>query len=613
MKWIARLSGILAFLALAGAAQAQNTIPYVSGTSGLTSGHLVTSGSTVGQLTDGGVAGTAAAINTGTSGGTLCLLNANCVFSGSLAETGTSLPTQAGGTLGVAGTASKPTLAASAEGDVFLTSAGGINLIGEGSTYDFSLFNSGGSLACSIATTTTTLNCVGLSLNGSALTSAATTTVGTSGGDLCLLNTACTFSGNTTVSSASFGLSGNISTTAWTTSGVRYKNAAATLTDTSSSGTVAAAYTDLWGASTVAASSTTTYTNYYGDYFKAPVASTNVTFTNSYAIGGDSANFTTISLNGTAMTNTPAFSSIAAGTNTAALVVGASGSLTISSTGTFAASNTALPTQGGGTLGISGTSSKPTLGAAAEGDAFLTSTGGLNLIGEGSTNDFTLFNSGGTAACVIATTTTTLNCTGLQAGGAAVATLSGTSQQFSGGFLITAYSIGVVSSGTTTVNCGSGPLQWFVDGGASTLAAPTSDSNCLVHMINGGGFGTITISGFREGSNTGDAVPTADRSSAAATFTASNASITWTQTAIANDPVYFTGTTAPTGITFNTVYYVSATGLSGTALEVSATPGGTVITPTSTGSTVTGHLASSCTFAITRIDGLSHYLVTADQ
>ena len=64
--------------------------------------------------------------------------------------------------------------------------------------------------------------------------------------------------------------------------------AAATYTDTSSSGTVACGYTDLFGVSTIAASATTTFTNYFGSYFREPVASTNVTFTNKFAMGADS-------------------------------------------------------------------------------------------------------------------------------------------------------------------------------------------------------------------------------------------------------------------------------------------------------------------------------------
>jgi hypothetical protein len=87
------------------------------------------------------------------------------------------------------------------------------------------------------------------------------------------------------VVSAPFGLSGNISSTAWTTSGIRYQNVAATLTDTSSSGTVAAAYTDLFGGNTIAASSSTTFTNYYTMFVTQPTAGTNVTLTNRWAFG----------------------------------------------------------------------------------------------------------------------------------------------------------------------------------------------------------------------------------------------------------------------------------------------------------------------------------------
>lgn len=90
------------------------------------------------------------------------------------------------------------------------------------------------------------------------------------------------------INSASFGLSGNISAPAWTTSGIRYANVAATLTDTTSSGTVATAYTDLFGGNTIVASSATTYTKYATLHITAPTASTNVTFTNSFALDADS-------------------------------------------------------------------------------------------------------------------------------------------------------------------------------------------------------------------------------------------------------------------------------------------------------------------------------------
>lgn len=110
-----------------------------------------------------------------------------------------------------------------------------------------------------------------------------------------------TFSGTVTMpdasTHASTGLAGlvslgfsssSISAAAWTTNGVGFAQPARSYTDSSSSGTVPAAYTNLFGASTILASSATTYTNYYTVFIKAPVASTNVTMTNKAALGVDS-------------------------------------------------------------------------------------------------------------------------------------------------------------------------------------------------------------------------------------------------------------------------------------------------------------------------------------
>ena len=104
---------------------------------------------------------------------------------------------------------------------------------------------------------------------------------------LCTTGTT-TLNGKTTVAGASFVLSGNISAPAWTTAGIRYANVVGTLTDTTSSGTVANAYTDVFGGSTIAASSATTFTNYYSAYIKVPVAGINVTLTKAWALGVDS-------------------------------------------------------------------------------------------------------------------------------------------------------------------------------------------------------------------------------------------------------------------------------------------------------------------------------------
>jgi hypothetical protein len=134
--------------------------------------------------------------------------------------------------------------------------------------------------------------------SGNVVMSASPTLSGTVGGGITLSgnNTysgTSNFTGATTVTSTSFGLAGNISSPAWTTSGIRYKNVSAILTDTSSSGTVATAYTDVWGGNTIAASSATVFTNYFGSYFIAPSPGSNVTLTNAWGIGATSANIGT--------------------------------------------------------------------------------------------------------------------------------------------------------------------------------------------------------------------------------------------------------------------------------------------------------------------------------
>lgn len=84
-------------------------------------------------------------------------------------------------------------------------------------------------------------------------------------------------------------LTGAISAAAWTTSGIGLIESARTLTDTSSSGTVAAAYTNVLGGNTINSSNGATCTNYYGTYFKNPVQGS-MTLTNKWALGADSAN-----------------------------------------------------------------------------------------------------------------------------------------------------------------------------------------------------------------------------------------------------------------------------------------------------------------------------------
>lgn len=79
-------------------------------------------------------------------------------------------------------------------------------------------------------------------------------------------------------------LEGDITAPAWTTAGLRVQGRAATLTDTTSSGTVAAAYTNAYGGNTIAASSATTYTVYSTMRINGPTAGTNVTITTRQAL-----------------------------------------------------------------------------------------------------------------------------------------------------------------------------------------------------------------------------------------------------------------------------------------------------------------------------------------
>lgn len=87
-----------------------------------------------------------------------------------------------------------------------------------------------------------------------------------------------------TTATATVDVSGNHSSTAWTTNGIGLRWRAATYTDTTSSGTVSDVRINTFGIATIAASSVTTFTSAYGTVFDSPAAGTNVTITTSYSI-----------------------------------------------------------------------------------------------------------------------------------------------------------------------------------------------------------------------------------------------------------------------------------------------------------------------------------------
>ena len=67
---------------------------------------------------------------------------------------------------------------------------------------------------------------------------------------------------------------------------------------------------------------------------------------------------------------------------------------------------------------------------------------------------------------------------------------------------------------------------------------------------------------------------------------ATPAVVTFANNFAAGDRFFFTGTTAPTGTSLFTIYYVIAAGLSGSAFQFSATLGGAAVNTTGTGTAV---------------------------
>src|SRR5208283_1133499 len=91
-----------------------------------------------------------------------------------------------------------------------------------------------------------------------------------------------------------------------------------------------------------------------------------------------------------------------------------------------------------------------------------------------------------------------------------VAVLGTADQVQAGGARLTPFSIGTGSSGTSTIDCGKNPVQFLLNGGAFTLAAPANDGACLIQAVQGPSAGAITLSGFSTSpSGTGDTVATA--------------------------------------------------------------------------------------------------------
>lgn len=217
------------------------------------------------------------------------------------------------------------------------------------------------------------------------------------------------------------------------------------------------------------------------------------------------------------------------------------------------------------------------------------------------------------------TATNTTNAT-FPAGTHTLAALDLASQVLTGGFLMTSLQL---SSGSVTPNCGSLGLQWIINTGSFTITAPTPSGNvgyCNLRIINGPSAGTPTlptgsgqVTSWSVGSNTGDAFATTLKHTASCTATnASPAVFTDTAHGLPNGwPVYLTGTTAPTGFTLNVVYFTDSVATN--TYRLAATPGGTAINSSSTGTSITCNASSQYTLVMEQNIGGSTYAYKALQ
>lgn len=130
--------------------------------------------------------------------------------------------------------------------------------------------------------------------------------------------------------------------------------------------------------------------------------------------------------------------------------------------------------------------------------------------------------------------------------------------------------------------------------GAANAASPVAQTLSVQNVVNGtsntAGANWTQIASLATGSGTpGDFIVNTGfqgiSSTGTATFTNSSANIGYVNSFVAGQAVQFTSSgTLPTNFALLTTYYVIATGLSGSNIQVSATPGGSAITAGSAGS-----------------------------
>lgn len=88
----------------------------------------------------------------------------------------------------------------------------------------------------------------------------------------------------------------------------------------------------------------------------------------------------------------------------------------------------------------------------------------------------------------------------------------GTTETITVGYSVTPFSAGTKSSGTYTPAASDGNYQYATNGGAHTLAAPSTDCAIDILYTNNGSAGSITFSGFTVGTAIGSALTTTNTS-----------------------------------------------------------------------------------------------------
>lgn len=78
------------------------------------------------------------------------------------------------------------------------------------------------------------------------------------------------------------------------------------------------------------------------------------------------------------------------------------------------------------------------------------------------------------------------------------------------GFSLAPFDAGTKSSGTFTPDAADHNYQFYINGGAHTIAAPTVDCAITLLVTNSGSAGVISFSGFTVGANTGSPFTTVD-------------------------------------------------------------------------------------------------------